>query len=80
MIFPVILLLNLANDDQGIREYIRMDVVLPMKVQRVICESPRYADMTYAAWANRKIAKGLGCGGGWQERYVSAQMGRQERS
>lgn len=66
----VLLSLNLANSDQGIREYIRGDAPLQMRVQRVICQDARYADATYAAWVNRKIANGLSCGGGWSERYI----------
>jgi len=68
--YPVMLSLNLAHDDSGIREYIRLNATLPMKVQKVICEDSRYANKTYADWVNLKIRKGLPCGGGWSERYV----------
>ena len=69
----VLLNLNLGSSDHALREYIRLDAPLPLKeVQRVICETPRYADAIYAAWVNRKIAKGLPCGGGWQETYQVA--------
>lgn len=68
---PVLLSLNLAPTDQGLREVVRLNAELStLPVQLVICENSRYADTTYAAWVNRKIAKLGHCGGGYTERYV----------
>lgn len=68
---PVLLSLNLAPTDQGLRDFVRLNSqIYTVPVQRVICENSRYADATYAAWVNRKIAKLGHCGGGYMERYV----------
>lgn len=68
---PVLLSLNLAPTDQGLRDVLRgFGQLRTIPVQRVICENSRYADATYAAWVNRKIAKLGHCGGGYMERYV----------
>ena len=65
----VLLTLNLAADDGAIRDFIRIAAPLPTHVQHVLCQNARYADMIYARWVNRRVAKGLPCGGGWQDAY-----------
>lgn len=75
--FPVLLTLHLGPSDTALREFIRLEQPLPTTpLQRVICDNSRYADVTYAAWVNRKIAKGLSCGGGWHERYHPVAVSR----
>ena len=66
----MLLTLHLGPSDQALREFIRLEQPLPeTPLQRVICDDARYADTTFAAWVQQKIAKGLPCGGGWQEAY-----------
>lgn len=67
---PVLLSLNISRSDAYQRSMINGTAGDRPPLQRVICDNARYADATYAAWVNRRIAKGLHCGGGWMERYV----------